>query len=57
MHAGCTILIGLQRAFDSLDHKILLKKMSCLGFKTPEMKWLKSYLPNRNLFVSVDDVF
>ena len=57
IHAGCTILIGLQRAFDSLDHKIPLKKMSCLGFKTPEMKWLKSYLPNRNLFVSVDDVF
>ena len=28
------ILIGLQKAFDTLGHKILLEKMTCIGFKT-----------------------
>ena len=30
------ILIDLQKAFDTLDHDVLLKKMKCVGFK----KWL-----------------
>ena len=51
------ILINLKKAFDALDHKILLKKMTCLGFKTPVIKWFEAFLSNRKLLVSVDDVF
>ena len=43
MHIGM-ILIDLQKSFATLGHKIILEKMTCLGFKTPLIKWLESYL-------------
>ena len=49
------ILIDLQKAFDTLDHKILLEKMTYLSFKTPVIKWFESYLSNIKLFVSEDN--
>ena len=51
------ILIDLQKAFDTVDHKILLNKMTCFWFKTSVIKWFGYYLSNRTFFVSVDDVF
>ena len=52
------IMIDLQKAFGVLDHnKILLEKMTCLGFKTPPIKWFKSYLSNKEFFVFPNDVF
>ena len=38
MHMGM-ILIDLQKTFNIMDHKILLEKMSCLGFKKSLIKW------------------
>ena len=55
-HTGM-ILIDLQKAFDTLDHDVLLKKMECVGFKKPVIKWFKSYLSNRKFFVSIEGVF
>ena len=55
-HTGM-ILIDLQKAFGTLDHDVLLKKMECVGFKKPVIKWFKSYLSNRNFFVSIEGVF
>ena len=51
------ILIDLQEAFDTLDHKILLKKMTCPGFKTSVIKWIESYLSTRKFFASMNDTF
>ena len=56
MYTGM-ILMDLQKATDTLCHKILLETMTCLGFKTPVIKWFECYLPNRKFFVSVVDVF
>ena len=55
-HTGMT-LIDLYKALDTLDHVVLLKKMECVGFKKPVIKWFKSYLSNRNFFVSIEGVF
>ena len=55
-HTGI-ILTHLQKVFNSLDHEILLIKVSCLGFKTSVIKWFESYLPSRKFFVSMDDTF
>ena len=56
LHTGM-ILIDLQKAFDTLDHDILLEKMECLTFKKPVIKWFKSYLSNRKFFVLLEGVF
>ena len=37
LHTGM-ILIDLQKAFDTLDHDILLEKMQCMGFQKPVIK-------------------
>ena len=44
------ILVDLQKAFDTLDHTVLLQKMGCLSFKESVIKWFQSYLSNRKFF-------
>lgn len=51
------ILIDLQKAFDTIDFKILLKKMEHVGFSGSTIEWFKSYLTNRQFFVAVGDSF
>ena len=51
------ILIDLQKAFETLDHKILLAKMKCIGFSDKTIKWFHSYVTNRAIFVSLGTVF
>ena len=43
------ILIDLQKAFDTIDHKILIKKMPYLGFSNQSIKWFQSYISTENL--------
>ena len=38
------ILIDLQKAFDTVNHDILLKKIEFIGFFDEITKWFKSYL-------------
>ena len=51
------ILIDLQKAFDTIDHDILLEKMHCLGFSGPTMQWFRSYLTNRLFSVNLGNEF
>ena len=51
------ILIDLQKAFDTIDHKILLQKMKYLGFSDATIKWFESYLSNRIFKVNVADEY
>ena len=47
------VLIDLQKAFDTIDHGILLDKMKYLGFSTSTTDWFNSYLTNRSFIVNV----
>ena len=50
------ILIDLQKAFDTMDHEILLLKMKYLGFAESTISWFRSYLEERTFLVDVNGV-
>ena len=50
------IFCDLRKAFDTVDHEILFKKLERLGICGSTLKWFKSYLSERKQFVSIDGV-
>ena len=51
------ILIELQKAFDTTNHDILLKKLSIIGFSDHTVKCFQSYLSNRKFTVNLENSF
>ena len=47
------ILVDLQKAFNTLDQRVLLEKMKDFGFRTSVIKWFESYLSNRKFLVCI----
>ena len=51
-----SVFIDLSKAFDALNHNILLGKLYHYGFRGCTLDWFSSYLSNRSQFVSINDV-
>ena len=48
------VFIDLTKAFDTIDHEIILRKMSYLGVNQAAIKWFSSYLSGRTQRCSVN---
>ena len=48
------LLIDFSKAFDMVDHDILLDKLYHYGIRGLALKWLQSYLSDRKQFVSIN---
>jgi retron-type reverse transcriptase len=46
-HVSLLVLLDLSKAFDSVDHEILLTKLSMYGFDNATVAWFRSYLTGR----------
>ena len=53
---GCGVFVDLRKAFDTVDHKILLKKLYHYGIRGTALNLLSSYLSKRYQFVTVNGV-
>jgi hypothetical protein len=49
---ACGVFVDFQKAFDTVNHSILVQKLSHYGIRGIAKDWLASYLSHRSQFVS-----
>ena len=49
--------MGLSKAFDILDHSLLIAKLEAYGFNSLSLEFMKNYLANRKQISKVGNCF
>jgi hypothetical protein len=52
---ACGVFIDLKKAFDTVDHNILLSKLFHYGIRGIPHEWFQSYLSDRQQFVTISE--
>ena len=55
-HITLAIFMDLSKAFDTLDHSILLRKLAYYGINSSALKWYTSYLTGRTQYVEINAI-
>ena len=50
---SAAVFVDLKKAFDTVDHNILLKKLDYYGVRGIANEWFASHLKNKKQFVSI----
>ena len=50
---GC--YIDMKKAFDTVNHRILINKLQLYGIRGHILDWFRSYLQNRKQYIHIDD--
>jgi hypothetical protein len=51
-----SLLLDFSKAFDAVDHPILLQKLEAMGIRGTALDWLSSYLSSRKQYVCINGV-
>ena len=52
--ATASIFLDLKKAFDTVSHEMLIKKLNSYGIRESALQWFKSYLNDRSQAVNVN---
>ena len=50
------VFLDIRKAFDTVDHKIFLNKLSYYGFEDDELSFFKSYLSDKTQCCSINEI-
>lgn len=51
----CGIFLAFSKAFDTVNHSILLSKLYVYGIRGVPYNWFENYLHRRTLYVKIED--
>ena len=49
------VFIDLSKAFDTVDHSFILKKLKLYGITEKNLAWFESYLSNRKQYIEIGE--